>query len=129
VADDAPLVAASLYGVLIGIALFVFTKLVPQPIGSIILWALFAMQLSWGAVICWRRTGLPFVTAAFIEGAIVSACAVILAGIGHPFPAWPVEWLMLFAGAGVLAPVLLFIESRVNRVKWQQWAHRTSTSS
>ena len=47
--------APGLYGALIGVASFVFTKLLPQPIGSVILWAFFCAQLSWGAAICWRR--------------------------------------------------------------------------
>ena len=115
--------AASLYGAFLGIAFFVFTKLVPQPIGSVILWTLFTVQLSWGALMCWRRTGLPFVTAAQIAGAIISASLVVLAVIGHPYPAWSVESWVLFAAAALLGPVFLLIESRVNRVKWQQWAH------
>ena len=114
--------AASLYGGLVGIAFFVFTTLVPQPVGSVILWALLSVQLSWGAAICWRRTGLPFATAALMTGAITSTCPAVLAAIGHPYPAWPLESWVLFAGGALLGPLFLFMESRVNRVKWRQWA-------
>ena len=114
--------AAAQYGVLIGIASFMFTEVVPQPIGSVILWALFGVQLSWGATTCWRRTGLPFATAALITAAIMSTCVAVLAAIGFPYPAWPVELWVLYAGGAVLGPLFLFIESRVNRVKCRQWA-------
>ena len=115
--------AAGLYGGLIGIAFFVFTTLLPQPIGAVMLWAFFSVQLSCGAVICWRRTGLPFVSAALITGAIMSTCLGTLAALGHPYPEWPLESWVLFAGGTVLGPLFLFIESRVNRVKWRQWSH------
>ena len=115
--------AAGLYGGLIGVASIVFTTVVPQPIGSAILWAFFSLQLSWGAAICWRRTGLPFVTAALITGAIMSTCLVVLASVGHPFPEWPLESWVLFGSGAVLGPLFFFIESRVNRVKCRRWAH------
>jgi hypothetical protein len=116
------MMASGIYGVLLGIAFVVFTKLVPQPIGSVILWAFFGVQLSWGAVTCWRRTGLPFASAALITGAMMSTCALILAVVGHPYPRWPPESWVLFGGGAVLGPLFLFIESRVNRAKWKQWA-------
>jgi hypothetical protein len=115
--------APGLYGALIGVASFVFTKLLPQPIGSVILWAFFCAQLSWGAAICWRRTGLPFVSAAMVTSAIMSRCLAVLAAMGHPFPTWPPESWVLYAGGAALGPLFLFIESRVNRAKWEQWAH------
>lgn len=121
--------AAVLYGVTIGIAFFVLTKLVPQPTGSIILWAFFSVQLSWGALICWRRTALPFVSAALVTGAVVSTCLFILAIIGRPYPTWPPESFVLFASGVVLGPLFLFIESRVNRTKWKQWAHHLERQS
>jgi len=115
--------APGLYGVLVGIAVVVFTKLMPQPLGSIVLWALISAQLSWGAVNCWRRTGLPFATAAMITAALLSTCLLTLAVIGRPYPTWPPEAWVLFAGVALLGPLFLFIESRVNRTKWKEWAH------
>ncbi len=86
--------SSGLYGVFLGIAFIVFTKLVPQ----------------------------PFASAALIAGAIMSTCALILAVVGHPYPRWPPESWVLFGGGAVLGPLFLFIESRVNRAKWKQWA-------
>lgn len=114
--------ASAMYGVVIGIGSVVFTRLTRQPIGSIIFWGFVSVQLSWGAVTCWRRTGLPFATAAMAAGAVMSICLGVLAAMGHPFPDLaPVSWV-LFCGGAVVGPLFLLIESRVNRDKWQQWA-------
>ena len=121
--------AAGLYGGIIGIAFLLFTTLVPQPTGSVILWTFFSVQLSWGALTCWRRTGLPFASAALVTGAVLSTCLLILAVIGRPYPTWPPESFVLFAGGVVLGPLFLFIESRVNRAKWKQWAHHMERQS
>jgi len=100
----------------------VCTRLMPQPMGSVIYWGFFSVQLSWFAVTCWRRTGLPFASAALVTGAVMSICLVVLAAIGHPFPdLLPESWVLL-GGGFVLGPLFLLIESRVNRVKWKQWA-------
>ena len=80
------------------------------------------MQLSCGAVTCWRRTGLPFASAALVTGAVMSLCLVVLAAMGHPFPDLAPESWVLFGGGCVSGPLFLLIESRVNRAKWKQWA-------
>jgi hypothetical protein len=85
-------------------------------------WGLLAVQLSWGAVTVWRRTGLPFATAALVSGAISSSCLVVLAALGHPFPDVPPASWVLLAGGMATGPLFLFIESRVNRARWHQWA-------
>ncbi len=114
--------ASAMYGVVIGIGSVVFTRLMPQPMGSIIYWGFFSVQLSCGAVTCWRRTGLAFASAAMVNGAVMSICLVVLAAMGHPFPdLGPASWV-LFCGGAVVGPLFLLIESRVNRLKWQQWA-------
>ena len=121
--------AAALYGVTIGIGFVVFTRLMPQPLGSLIYWSFFSVQLSWGAMTCWRRTGLPFATAAMVTGAAMSACLAVLAAMGHPFQALAPESWVLFVGGTVLGPLFLLIESRANRVKWQQWGRYMENKS
>jgi len=114
--------ASALYGILIGISFLVFTRVVPQPLGSIILWGFFSAQLPWGAAICWRRTGLAFVTAAMALGGAMSAGLLVLATTGRVFPSLlPESWVLLGAGL-VMVPLFLLIESQVNRAKWKQWA-------
>lgn len=112
--------AAAQFGLFLGVAFFVLTKLVPQPAGSVILFGLFALQLSWGAVTCWRRTGLPFLTAALVNAAVMSLCLVVLAVIGRSvYDMAPESWV-LFGGAAVTIPLLNRIESRVNQQKWNE---------
>jgi hypothetical protein len=64
--------ASGLYGALLGVVMVVLTKVAPQPAGAVIFWSLICIQLAWVAMTCWRRTGLPFATAAMINGSVVS---------------------------------------------------------
>lgn len=114
--------AGALYGLLLGSGFLVFARFAPQPIGSVILWGLFSVQLSWGALTCWRRTALPFATAAMMTGAVMSLCLAVLALVGRPFPDLAPESWVLFGGGVSIGPLFLLIESRVNRDKWKQWA-------
>ena len=114
--------ASVLYGILIGISSLVFTQVVPQPLGSVILWGFLSAQLSWGALVCWRRTGLAFVTAALALGSAMSAGLLVLATTGRVIQnLLPESWVSLGAGL-VMVPLFLLIESQVNRAKWKQWA-------
>jgi hypothetical protein len=117
------MVASALYGLLIGIAFVLFTQVAPQPTGSIVFWGVVAVQLAWGAVACWRRTGLPFATSAMAIGAAMSACLAVLAATGRIFPDLS-RGLWVPVGIGLaIGPLFLLIESRVNRAKWREWAH------
>lgn len=114
---------AGLYGVLVGLVFVGFAGVAPQPTGSVLFWTVLAVQLAYGAAICWRRTGLPFATAAMTLGSAVSVWLALLATTGRVFPDLTVgEWFVAAIGIGV-PPVLLLIESRVNRSRWQEWAH------
>jgi hypothetical protein len=114
--------AAAHYGLLLSVAIFVMTQLMPQPAGSVILFGFFAVQLSWGAVTCWRRTGLPFATAALVNAAVMSLCLVVLEASGHPFRALaPASWV-LYVGGVITTALLIWIESRVNQPKWKEWS-------
>jgi hypothetical protein len=114
--------AATAYGFFIGIVFFVLSDLIAQPLGSLVFWSVVGIQLSWAAVTCWRRTGLPFATASMASGAVTSGCLVVLAAMGSPFPNLAPESWVFFAGATALGPLFLFIESRVNPSRWKQWA-------
>lgn len=114
--------ASGLYGLLLGAVMMVSTRLAPQPIGSVVFWSLICLQLTWLARICWSRTGLPFATAAMINGSVVSASLVVLALMGQSFPTLaPGSWVLFGFGAAV-GPLFLYIESRVNQEKWREWA-------
>jgi hypothetical protein len=113
--------AAAQFGLLLAVTTVVATEVAPQPHGSIILWSFFTVQLAWAARVCWRRTGLPYATAAMGEGAVVSALLAVLAATGLVFPNFPATlWavLVLSLAAG---PILLWIESRKNPAQWRAW--------
>lgn len=55
---------SAVYGFFLGVGALLFIRAAPQPLGSILWWGFLAGQLSWAAALCWRRTGLPFATAA-----------------------------------------------------------------
>lgn len=108
-------------GFFLGIAALLFIRAAPQPAGSILWFGFFAVQLTWGAVLCWRRTGLPFASLAMGVAAATSGLLAALAAAGHVFPDVPPAW-WIPSGAGLLsAPLLMLIESRVHRAKWIQW--------
>jgi hypothetical protein len=114
--------ASGLYGALVGIVMFGLLRFLPQPTGAVIVWSLMCLQLAWGAMTCWRRTGLPFVTAAMINGSVMSLGAVALAFMGQPFPNLaPSSWVLFVCGLAV-GILLLGLESRVNRHKWAEWS-------
>ena len=113
--------ASVLYGALFGGLSTIFTRLAPQPAGAILFWSFVSLQLAWFALVCWRRTRLPFITSGMINGSVLSAGLVILGFMGQPFPRLaPSSWV-LFGAAATIGPVLLFIESRVNPEKWREW--------
>jgi hypothetical protein len=97
-------------------------QLVPQPAGEIVWFGFWSVQLARGAVQIWRRTGLPFLTAAMVQGAVMSLCLAVLAAIGRPFQEMSAESWVLFAGTAVSALLLNHIESRVNKSKVKQCA-------
>lgn len=112
--------SAALYGVTLGVVTFVFTKVAPQPAGAITFWSLSCLQLAWIGLTCFRRTGLPFLTAALINGSVLSAGMVAIAGIGQPYPnLGPATWVLFGCGAAT-GPLFLVIESRVNRERWRE---------
>ena len=109
--------AGANYGLFVAFAILVFKELMPQPAGSIIFFGLISVQFSWGAIIYWRRTGLPFVTAAMVHGAVMSVCLAVLAAMGRPSREMSAESWVLLVGASVTVPLLIHIESRVNKLK------------
>jgi nucleoside recognition membrane protein YjiH len=121
--------ASALYGALLGVVWVVLTTFVPQPADAIIFWSLICIQLAWGALICWRRTGLPFATAAMIAGSVVSAGLVVVALIGQPFPNLALASWVLFGCVAAVGPLFLLIESRVNPEKWREWKRHMETTT
>jgi hypothetical protein len=116
------MVGSALYGVLIGSAFVLFTGVLPQPGGSIALWAFLAVQMAGGATVCWRRTRLPFVTTAMAIGALAAAGLAVLAAAGFVFPNLPRGWWIPLGIVFAAGPALLLMESRLHRAEWRQWS-------
>lgn len=114
---------AFVYGSFLGIAAVLFVQAAPQPLGSILWWGFFACQLTWVAAVCWRRTALPFATAAMALAATASGTLAALALAGHVFPDLPGAWWAPVGGGLLSGPLLLLIESRVHQEKWMRWKH------
>lgn len=113
------------YGFYLAIAIFLGTQIAPQPAGSIVIWAFFTAQLAWGSSLVWRRTRLPFATAALVVASATSALITGLALSGTVFPHLSLVWWIPVA-IGLVTPGILFlVESRVNREKWTQWKEFT----
>jgi hypothetical protein len=93
----------------------------PQPAGTVIFCGGLAMYMTWGALLIWRRTGLPFVTAAVLLAAIESAIWVAAAIIGYRFPALPTSWAALFYSLIVVGIVLMIAEQRIHADEWELW--------
>ena len=82
---------AAVYGFIVGLVVLFLSRIAPQPAGSVIWWSVLAVQLTWGSTRCWRRTGLPFASAAMAIGAAASALLAVLATQGRVFPNLPLH--------------------------------------
>lgn len=112
---------SAVIGLLFGVTYVACSYFAPQPAGAICWWGFFAVQLAWGAVLIWRRTGLPFATAAAAIAGATMAMVAGLAAAGHVFPSLPpIGWVLFVLGL-VAGPVCYGIESRVNRSRWTRW--------
>jgi hypothetical protein len=111
----------ALYGVLLLVMFEVFTKRLPQPTGSIIMFGLFTAQFIWLSMISWRRMGLPYATASMAIVAAIFAGLTVLAATGQGYPNLPFGFLV--AGALALGSCFVFfwLESKKNPRKWQAW--------
>lgn len=112
---------SAIYGFFLGVGAVLFLQAAPQPAGSILCWGFLAGQLTWSATVCWRRTRLPFATAAMAVAGVTSALLAVLAAVGSVFPDLPPMWLAPVGGGLLASPLLLVIESRVHRTRWAQW--------
>jgi hypothetical protein len=113
-------VGAAVYGLLGGVWMFMLGRVAPQSAGSVVLWGGYAVYGVWGGITLWRRTGLPFATAAvFLATAIALLMALAIAG--WPFPQRPPGWLTPVTALLLLLPILLVVESRVHPGQWAQW--------
>jgi hypothetical protein len=115
--------AAAQFGLLLGVAIVAVSEVAPQPVGWVVFCTVWAMAGTWSAVICWRRTGLPYATASMVEGAFTMALLAVLAATGRVLPgvAPPIGWFIVHALSVVAGTLLLWVESKKNPERWRAW--------
>ena len=97
--------------------------------GYFVFWGLIFAQNAVGAVLIWRRTGLPYRTAALAIGAAASGLLLALSIGGGQLPLLPLAWIAVL---GVLVAVALFCmraEKRVHPKEWAEIKARTKKTS
>lgn len=114
---------AALYGLLFGVVMFLLGDVAPQPAGSLVLWGGLALHGSWGARVLWRRTRLPFATAAVLVAVLLSLtfASASLEGYTLATPPQDLRWVVTIVGLALLSPVLLFVESKAHAAEWARW--------
>ena len=109
------------YGLLVFVTSTALTEKAPQPLGSVVFWSLLVVQFAYGAVVCWRRTGLPYATASLGVWAAGSALLALLAANGHVLPNLSsAGWVVIAAGVAAWS-ILMWIESKRNPEPWRAW--------
>lgn len=117
------------FGLLIGLILTGMIRFAPQPLGSILLWSFFAVQLSIGAVRARQRMGLPLVATTLVLGAVGSLLLLGLSLFGYTLIALPLPWLIVCLLLALPGPILFFIESRRHPQEWAAWEESTRNST
>jgi hypothetical protein len=117
------------YGLLFGIVYSAVHFLAPQPAGDAALWLLIGLQLLIGAVMTWRRTRMPFAAAGDVLGSAFSFTASWLLLRGYTVDTLPIRWIIALLLTAAAMALLIGIETRVNRPKWEAWRKYMEGSS
>ena len=115
------MLGSAIYGACLGLGFVAVQRLAPQPIGWVVWWAFFAVQLAWASVLTWRRTALPFATTATLLGATTAGLLAVLSAVGFVFPELPLRLAVPVYSLIAAGPLCLLIESRVHRAQWLRW--------
>jgi hypothetical protein len=113
--------AGVIYGLFIAAVILLVEKFTPQPLGSAILWVAFAVQLAWAALLTWRRTGLPFASAAMLISAAGMMMFAVLGVSVRVVPSMSTGAAMALGALIVTGPLCLLAESRVHPKEWAEW--------
>ena len=115
------MIGSAIYGAILGVAFTALRASMPHAVAEGIWWALLGAQLTFGAVVTWRRTALPFASAAMGIGAagslVLLSAALNGQELGTVVRTWPISMGILAASG----PLCFLIESRAHRAQWLQW--------
>jgi hypothetical protein len=111
-----------LFGFAFGMATAFADHVFPR-IGPALLFSCVAMYLTTGAIVVWRRTGLRVLASA---GAVGAASEMYL--VFHPdFSNWnAIGWVFSLGGFAIMV-LLVFLQSRLSRARWQQLQESVKT--
>lgn len=112
--------AAALYGAFLGVVMFILTTALPAAVGWTVFWTAVAIQLGIGAVLVWRRTSLPMMTAGFVWAAGVSVIFGAAATRGLLLEQLFWRDPVLVPASLLVAPALMFSERWLHPQTWQR---------
>jgi hypothetical protein len=112
------------FGLLIVTVMLVVKTTTPQPVGSELMWAAFALQFAWIGLVTWRRTRLPFASAGMFLSALGMAMIAFLGGsISDALSTSMVTAVALVVLFGT-ATLCRLIESQRHPRKWREMKAR-----
>lgn len=109
------------YGLCMGVAVSALLVLAPQPLGAVLAWSALAVQLAVGAMLVWRRTRLPYASAALVLDACSLALLAYMYAQRYDLFSLPLAWAVLLGALFSMGMLLMILEPRVNPEKWQAW--------
>ncbi|HEV7999827.1 MAG TPA: hypothetical protein VGP63_08110 [Planctomycetaceae bacterium] len=117
--------AAAAYGSALGVVICLLMFALPFPIGLVILCVGLCVQMTCLAVVVWRRTRLPLMSAAGLIVAvgcgvqIYVAIHALVAGNGRPPGFADLIYLWPMAAAAAVGPLCFFAEWLWHRDRWE----------
>jgi hypothetical protein len=120
--------AAAAYGSALGVVICLLMFALPFPIGLVILCLGLCLQMACFAVVVWRRTRLPLMSAAGLSvavgcgGQIYVSIHALGAGNGRPPQGFAdLIYLWPMAAAAAIVPLCIFAEWLWHRDRWETW--------
>jgi hypothetical protein len=120
--------SAAFYGVVVGLAITVAGSF--GPTGALLLWVVVFCQMSVGAVLVWKRTRLPLMTAGCVAGAGASAVFALLAAVnGDGWNDILFQHPLLVVGGAFCPALLMFSERWAHPDAWRRLREQSERST
>ncbi len=121
------------YGLFLGPLMLVLGEWAPQPVGSIVLWALLTVQSVLGLWITWRRLRLPWFAAGSVAALLVSLAMIPISARGLNLATIATE-LPLAEVAAIwstilFVPLSIGLESLRGSPEWREWSASTERAT
>lgn len=109
-------------GFLIGLGVVVFTRWLPQPVGSIVFLAAGTIHFILGSRCAARMGGMTRMSVGY---AVAALTAGVLAGLelsGLPLRSQPLWWAFVALVPMLLAVLLIHLESKADPLRYARWS-------